>query len=83
MHSSLHELTCQELVELVTAYLENALSENERTRLEQHLATCDGCDRYVEQMRQTIQALGTLQERDITPDAQEKLLNVFREWRGT
>ena len=76
-------LTCQELVELVTDYIENALSEGERARVEEHLAGCDGCDRYVEQMRQTIQALGVLQEKDLAPDAQEKLLNVFRDWRAS
>jgi anti-sigma factor RsiW len=75
------ELTCQELVELVTDYFENVLPENERTRVEQHLAACSGCDRYVEQMRQTVQTLGKLQTRDLSPEAQAKLLNVFRDWR--
>lgn len=76
------ELTCQELVELVTNYFENALTETERARVEQHLASCDGCDTYVEQMRQTIETVGKLQEKDVSPDAQEKLLKVFRDWRG-
>ena len=76
------ELTCQELVELVTNYFENALTEAERARVEQHLASCDGCDTYVEQLRETIETLGKLQEKDVSPDAQEKLLKVFRDWRG-
>lgn len=77
-----NELTCQELVELVTDYLENALSENDRARLENHLASCDGCDRYLQQMRQTIETLGTLKREDVSPEAEEKLLHVFRDWRG-
>jgi anti-sigma factor RsiW len=77
------ELTCKELVELVTSYLENALSAEERARVEAHLATCDGCDRYVEQMRQTIESLGALRETDLSPEAQTKLLAAFRHWRGS
>lgn len=75
------ELTCQELVELVTDYFENALSENERARIEQHLASCDGCDTYVEQMRLTIETLGKLEEKDVSPEAREKLQRVFWEWK--
>lgn len=80
--SAANGLTCQELVELVTDYIENTLPEREKARVEAHLALCTGCDRYVEQMRQTIQALGVLQEKDLAPDVQEKLLNAFRNWRG-
>lgn len=74
------ELTCKELVELVTDYFENALSAEERAEVEAHLAGCDGCDRYVEQMRETIATLGALRQEDISPDAQEKLLGAFRDW---
>lgn len=74
-------LTCQELVELVTGYFENALPETERARVAQHLAECSGCDHYVEQMRQTVRTLGKLQVQDLSPQAQAKLLNVFRDWR--
>lgn len=74
-------LTCQELVELVTNYFEEALSDADRARVDGHLAACDGCDRYVEQMRETIQALGRLKQEDVSPDAQAKLLDVFRDWR--
>ncbi len=75
-------MTCQELVELVTNYFEDALSDADRARVELHLAACDGCDRYVEQMRQTMQALGELKQEDVPPDAQAKLLDVFRDWRS-
>jgi anti-sigma factor RsiW len=82
-HPSAPPLTCQELVELVTSYLENALSGDDRARVEQHLASCDGCDRYVEQMRQTIRALGELKQENLSPGAQAKLLDVFRDWRSS
>jgi anti-sigma factor RsiW len=75
------ELTCQELVELVTDYLEQALPQPERTRFEAHLAGCRGCRTYVEQMRQTIQAVGTLTEETIPPVARDDLLAAFRDWK--
>ena len=52
------EMPCQELVELVTAYLEGYLAPAERTRFEEHLATCSGCRTYLQQMRMTLRALG-------------------------
>jgi len=78
-----NELTCKELVELVTDYFENALPEAERARFEAHLAMCDGCDTYVQQMRETIALVGALREDDVPLDAQESLLQVFRDWRGS
>lgn len=74
------DLTCQELVERVTDYLENKLSGEERARVDSHLALCDGCDTYVEQMRETIRALGTLKQEDVPAQAQDKLMDVFRDW---
>lgn len=75
-------MTCKQLVELVTDYLEGALPPDERARLEAHLAECVGCEIYVRQMRATIAALGALNEQDISPQAQAKLARVFRQWRG-
>ena len=75
------ELTCQELVQLVTDYLEATLRPVERARFEAHLANCDGCPVYLEQLRLTIHALGTLTEERIAPAAREELLRCFREWR--
>ena len=75
------ELTCQELVELVTDYLEHALSPVEQGRFEAHLAGCNGCRTYVEQMRLTIQAVGTVTEETIPPDARDGLLAAFRHWK--
>jgi anti-sigma factor RsiW len=73
-------ITCRELVELVTDYFEDALPRRERTRFEQHIAACDFCTIYLEQMRQTRRALGTLTEESISPQAREELLGAFRDW---
>jgi len=72
------ELTCQQLVELVTEYLEGALPPSERGRFEAHLADCDGCPTYVEQMRQTIIALGALADHDLPAPTKAALLRAFR-----
>jgi len=74
------ELTCQELVELVTEYLEGTLSPEDRVRFEAHLATCPGCRIYLEQMRQTIELLGRITEEMIPERAKEELLRAFRTW---
>jgi anti-sigma factor RsiW len=76
-----HDLTCQELVELVTAYLEGTLSAAERLRFVEHLAECEGCTTYLEHMQQTIRLLGCLSEDHVSPEAQEKLLGAFRYWK--
>lgn len=75
------ELTCQEIVELVTSYLENSLSAGDRERFEEHLVFCDGCGTYLEQMRQTIQVTGRLRETELPPALQERLLDAFRSWK--
>ncbi len=75
------ELTCKELVELVTDYLEGKLSPVMRARFEMHLSGCDGCTNYLSQMRQTLRALGTLTEDNIPPETQTELLNLFRNWK--
>ena len=75
------DLPCQELVELVTDYLEGRLAPIEQRRFEAHLALCRGCRIYLEQMRQTILALGKLSEESIDPEAKERLLGAFRTWR--
>jgi anti-sigma factor RsiW len=81
MSVSLAHLSCRELVELVTAYFEGGLSKGERKRFEAHLAECDGCTTYIEQMRRTIELTGGLRVDDVSPEAEEKLLRVFRDWR--
>jgi anti-sigma factor RsiW len=74
-------LSCQELVELVTDYLEGTLDDLTRARFEQHVARCDGCAAYLEQMRQTVKLVGRLQEDQLSEPARTKLLNAFRDWR--
>ena len=75
------ELTCQELVELVTDYLENALSLSERERFEQHLAICPGCVTYVDQFRETVRLTGELREDELSAQARDELLAQFRDWK--
>ena len=74
-------LTCKELVELVTEYLEGVLSSEDKERFEVHLATCDGCTSYLLQMRKTIQAIGNLEQSSLSPQAKENLLRLFRDWK--
>jgi anti-sigma factor RsiW len=74
--------SCQELVELVTAYLEGALSAEDETRFEEHIAGCDGCSAYLEQMRATIRHVGRLTPEAISADAERELLEAFRTWKA-
>ena len=74
-------LTCRELVELVTNYLEGALSSEDKERFEAHLAACDGCAAHLQQMRKTIQTVGNLEENLLSPEAKENLLRLFRNWK--
>lgn len=77
------ELSCRELVALVTDYLEGALSPTERVRFEAHLAVCTGCRRHLDQMRRTIASVGRLAETDLDPEARTRWLTAFRSWSGT
>ena len=75
------ELTCAQVVEIVTAYLEDALGAADRERVEEHLVFCDGCSTYLEQMRETIALTGRIETGDVPPALQDMLLAAFREWR--
>ncbi|HEU5346445.1 MAG TPA: zf-HC2 domain-containing protein [Ktedonobacterales bacterium] len=77
----MREMTCKQLVELVTAYFENALPTDECAAFDRHVGACPGCATYVEQMRQTIALVGGLREDDISPDAERNLLQAFRGWK--
>ena len=81
MTETVEQLSCQELVELVTDYLEGALPPEARARFEAHISRCDGCVAYVEQMRSTIELVGRLEPQDITPEAEAVLLRAFRTWK--
>jgi anti-sigma factor RsiW len=74
-------MTCREMVELVTDYLEGRMYGATRERFEAHVAVCDACTLYIEQMRQTIVALGHIPADTISPEAEEELLAAFRTWR--
>ena len=74
------ELACQDIVELVTAYLEHALEPSDRERFEEHLVFCDGCDNYLEQMRQTVRLSGRV-ETAIPTELEGRLLQAFRGWQ--
>jgi hypothetical protein len=77
---AVREITCQQLVELVTEYLEDRLPVEERLLFEEHLAFCTWCVTYLDQMRQTIQVAGTLREDDLDPHARDAMLKVFKEF---
>jgi anti-sigma factor RsiW len=74
-------LNCDEFVELVTAYLEGRLDAETERRFVAHLAECDGCDRYLDQMRMTVRTLGELSTESLSDDARARLLTAFRKWR--
>jgi hypothetical protein len=75
------ELTCADIVELVTEYLEQRMTPANTERFEEHLSFCDGCDRYLHQMRATIAATGRLRHEDLPSELRERLLDAFRVWR--
>ena len=75
------ELTCKELTELITDYLEERLPQAERVRLEQHLSVCPGCVTYLDQMRATIKVLGARPRVEIPPAIESDLLQAFRSWK--
>lgn len=77
------DMTCKELVTIVTDYLENSLPVGERQRFEAHLDDCEGCRRYLQQMRTTIRIAGTLTEENIAPAARDELLQLFHDWNRT
>jgi Putative zinc-finger len=74
------ELTCAQLVELVTDYLERRLSIRDTERFEEHVAFCDGCSTYFEQMRATIATTGRLRAADLPVELEHRLLEAFRGW---
>ncbi|MGZ8579413.1 MAG: anti-sigma factor family protein [Actinomycetota bacterium] len=76
-------MTCIELVELVTDYLEGSMPADERARFDEHISGCEGCTTYMEQLRITIRLTGMLTEEQIAPDARAARLDAFRDWRST
>jgi hypothetical protein len=81
MAESPDHITCKEVVELVTDYLEDALSADDAELFEQHLNFCEGCDWYVDQMRITVDTVGRVREEDVPPETRKRLLTAFRDWK--
>jgi anti-sigma factor RsiW len=73
-------MSCKELVEVITDYLEGSMAAADRARFEAHLEECPYCVTYLEQMRNTIAVLGELSEQSLDPDARDELLHAFRGW---
>ncbi len=76
------ELTCQEIVELVTEYLEGAMAPEQLDLFEQHVVFCQGCDAYLDQMRRSIALSGCLGEAEVDPAVLDRLMAVVRGWRS-
>jgi anti-sigma factor RsiW len=77
-----NEISCKELIEIITDYLEGKLPPDERRKFEDHLSICEACLLYLEQMRETIRAVGRLSEEAVPAQAKEELLAVFRNWKS-
>jgi anti-sigma factor RsiW len=82
MSGDVEHVTCHELVEALTDYLEDALDPAARAEIERHVVICHGCSHYMEQMRSTIDLLGRLAAADPAGAQTDQLLGMFREWRA-
>jgi hypothetical protein len=76
------ELTCRQLAELVSDYIEGLVAPSLRTRIVGHLADCKDCTSYVDQMRVTVAVTGELPAGDVAPPVRDALLELFRGWAG-
>jgi anti-sigma factor RsiW len=76
------DIVCQQAVELVTDYLEGKLTRRDRRRFERHVRACPNCSTYLEQMRTTIRAVGAIEPDELTPDARDAIVDLYREWRS-
>ena len=74
-------MSCRQVVELMTAYLEGALPPRDRARFEEHIAGCDGCTAYLAQLRMTMRAVGRLADVPIPEPIQHELVDAFRSWK--
>lgn len=77
-----HALVCQEVVEMVTDYLEGALSPADRRRLQNHLADCLHCTEYLDQIRETIRLTGQVTRESLTPEMRTDLTDLYLRWRA-
>ncbi|HJT94304.1 MAG TPA: zf-HC2 domain-containing protein [Mycobacterium sp.] len=74
-------MDCNELVELVTAYLDGALDADTKARFESHLGDCDGCENYLQQFRETVRAVGKIADDELDPAFRNRLLDAFKDFR--
>ena len=79
--TAVHVLSCREIVEMVTDYLEGDLDADTTTALEAHLDLCPGCVRYVEQISETVTTLGDVSSDNLSTEAQAGLIEAFRDFR--
>jgi anti-sigma factor RsiW len=77
------EIACRQAVDLMTDYLEGALSPRDRTRLEAHLADCDYCVEYLAQIRATIDIAGRIEPEDLEPEVLDELVSLYRRWQSS
>ena len=75
------QLSCQELVELVTDYVDGCPLAGGRARFDEHLGVCEGCRNYLEQMEVTVRVVGRIRPEDLSPEAGHTLLAAFRDWK--
>jgi anti-sigma factor RsiW len=76
------DLVCQQAVELVTDYLEGALSRRDRRRFEAHLRACPNCSAYLEQIKATIALVGSVEVEELSAEATQDLINLYRRWQS-
>jgi predicted anti-sigma-YlaC factor YlaD len=82
MSEQLEEMSCKEIVELVTEYLEGSLPAHEVRRFQAHLELCEGCVNYLDQMRTSIALSGRLTAESLDPLTRSALIDTFRNWRS-
>ena len=76
------DLACRQAVELVTDYLEGALSRRQRRRFERHLRGCENCSRYLEQIRVAVQLTGRIAPEPLDPATRDDLIELYRRYRA-
>ena len=82
MNAPVEQLSCQELVELVTDYLEGVLGDADRARFDEHLLICEGCRVYLAQIETTMRLTGQVRPEDLSAEAEQALLGAFRRWNA-
>jgi anti-sigma factor RsiW len=73
-------MDCNELVELVTAYLDGSLDQGTRARFDMHLHECDGCENYLQQFRTTVRTVGQIRDDELDPAFRNRLLDAFKDF---